>query len=1078
MSLHTIFAVVSVCLFSADVGALSYSSRPPPPVTAVPVSSQSPARPAHVSVIFPSDGECFVAVPTRNGSSELWRYMPNFTAVVEDGGSFFMMGMILLVVCLGAPYGISALDSWLSKTVDRKISSRIEHSSPGNTATRGANDDLTTYGSTSSSSERSAKQPQGSPRVMLTSGLAHNKLKDQYDEQSIKVGSSHEQLGESLKGLSALIQNLTKQGVSRDARDEKSSTQYDERFKTLESKIAEYQSRVNKDRLRIDNLYSTIRGLEGKGVTSSSAQTNTVQPVDSSAQLKRIENKYSQFEKRFDELKKADSASGNRLDELELRSRLNASIVDQLKQKMGPGFGGVEASLAVVQSKLMKTFEQQRDTLQSSISDQRSYVNSQVSLLQTRIGQAVESTENRLKAQQADLDACRRQVQDVDSPEDPLANPRVLSLERYKQKLKEIVEASKKKFDEHAARILGLEEAIYRPTKDVLPTADRLENLEYDVQKLKDGEKGDATGGVEALEQVDALQTQLESLRIDVRTALNRAVAQESHRRLLGVDEEFKQQVTSRLEAIEREKANISRQTKSFESRLRRMRNDCDGLLVKTKELVGAEVGRLSNLEAVLNKANESFSIGLVEIKQQIEFLEMGFTSLGDEMLNRITDYQRRFANNGVDPDLSFVSESDCSLSAVYGHSDAVELPASSSSAGRVRKTLNELGAIHTNGSTFQRPPIPVLDTSTSEQAQQSLDNITIRLPAGTNDYNTHGSVSAMSTLIPQNAPGAAEMASPFDSQRTNEFDNLPENWVTVMDQRVQSVEQSVRGLTELIRSGASIIAGVPDLAARPQHDQQQAATHSPRTLNSSDSNTLLPFSRSEESALEDILGLSARRNPNLAASTELSPISGQPNRPPRGGEAHQQRGREPAAWVAASGIWQLSTEEGYLLSLKTELGRFKAEIDQRISGLETAVATVNGSTNQQDPFAGPRFSSYQQSVPLAPAGSSIPPVPKSEKASTQDLTLPGHRAEWKATVGELRDELEEVRRSLRTLGASVGRESTSLSAFKREIQSKWSRQLGSLPPASMVHELTANCQELTNRLNTLEYNLRFRRLI
>ena len=168
--------------------------------------------------------------------------------------------------------------------------------------------------------------------------LAAERLKHQYDELSTEVSLHRDRIDKQVKAHAALIQKVTRQGVSRDARDETTTARCAERCKILESQVADQQNRLKQDRARIDALYTTIKGIEGRIPADSKTETSASHSADLMAKLTKLENLDNQLEKCHNESRLEQTLSGRRLDELELRSRLNASIVDDLKKKVGPGF--------------------------------------------------------------------------------------------------------------------------------------------------------------------------------------------------------------------------------------------------------------------------------------------------------------------------------------------------------------------------------------------------------------------------------------------------------------------------------------------------------------------------------------------------------------------------------------------------------------------------------------------------------------------------------------------------------------------------------------------------------------------
>lgn len=820
------------------------------------------------------------------------------------------------------------MDSRVASAVDEKIASRLEQSGSGDISQTDAT--AKRQPTASNGTVRAGQHSRDSPNVRLTSALAHQKLKDQHEKLSAEVSLHHGQLEKQIKALAASIQNLTKQGISRDAQDETTNSRHSERLKDLESQVVNQQTRVNKDKARIDGLYSTIREIEGKIAADPNGKKTTNQIPDLAAKVTKLESLNTQLDKRVAEIKEGQSSCGKRLDELELRSRLNASIVDDLKKKVGPGFNNVEAKLGESSSKLMKALEKQRDSLQDSITNQRAYINAQISMLQKQLAEVAKCTGGRMPSGNAAPNTGSNQAE-TNNSEDLSSEATNLALETYKQKLKEIVAASKKKFDEHAARILGLEQAIFKPSQNALPTEERLDNLEYDVQKLKTDERGEMSGGRAVFEQVDALQAQIERLRTDVRTAFTRAVTQEAHRRALGEQESSKQQMLVRLDIVEREQAHLSRQKQSFEIRLKTMLRDCNSCWSKIQQLSESEPGTLAELQAVLKKANESFSVGLVEIKQQVELLEAGFATLGDGLPARIEDYQAAFVWGEIKSSRSSVSNSDCSTLTVHRHLSSEDLPTSCLSTGRTPQKSSGIGSIEASGSDLQLQPTSIRNTAALGHAPQGNGDAAVKGPEPPEIH------SGKRHQLSENSPLSLQVhasTSPF-GPHGKPFFASPEQQITSLADRVKVLEQKMLTLLKSSRPSSLDLAGA------------------------SNSTTHLPLAPSEAATLAQ---------------------------------------------------------------------RSSTSVSQRSEDAKLAV-----------------------------------------KEAVTD---------WQATLAELRAKVEQVQTDLRRFDASIKRESATLSAFKGEIQNRWSRQLGSLPPASMVHELAANYQALTNRINTLEYHLRQRRVI
>lgn len=950
--------------------------------------------------------------------------------------------IIAFIVCIYR-YLIPAFDSRIATAVDEKIASRLEQSNSGDIPQTNAT--ARTKPTASDGTVQAGQHSRHSPNLRLASALAHQKLKDQHEKLSTEVSLHHSQLEKQIKALAASIQNLTQQGVSRDARDVTANSRHSERFKVLESQVADQQTKVHKDKARIDGLYSTIREIEGNIAAVTRGQTTASHSPDLATKVSKLESFNTQLDKRVAEIGQAQSFCGKRLDDLELRSRLNASIVDDLKQKVGPGFNDMDAKLAESSSRFTKALEQQRDSLQISITNQRAYINAQISMLQKQLEEAAKYAGGRMQSGNAIPNSDRRQTATDDS-KDVSSKAVALALETYKQRLKEIIAASKKKFDEHAVRILGLEQAIFKPSQNALPTEERLDNLEYDVQKLKDDEKGETSGGRAVFEQVDALQTQIEKLRTDVRTAFTRAVTQEAHRRMLEEQGSFKQQMMVQLGAVEQEQANLSRRTQSFEIRLKAILRDCDSCWVKIRELSEPELSRLAELEVVLKKANESFSVGLVEIKQQVELLEAGFATLGDGLLARIADYQAASVMGEIESSRSSVSNTDRFTSTVHSHINSEDLPSSCPSARRKPSNWSGIGSIEASGSDLRVQPTSFRNTAALRHALQGNNNADVK---GSEPAETHGGKRHELSGNPPLSLQAHASTSPFGPRR-NLISASPERQTTSLADRVKALEQKMLTLLK---------------SSRPSSLDLTQATNS---------TSLLPFEHFEISPLNlsrSPAQLSIKLSSPMYSYTHPSEIEDVPKSDLT--DQHVKPTRTTS--MTSPGIWQLSSvQQGYLQQLTTEVQRLKTDVNKRLSSVGKVMATIGVPAQPKSSSNGTSPSQSGRSAILAQGTStSIPQV-------SEDAKLPVEQAVtgWQATLAELRAKVEQVQTDLRRFEASIKRESAALSAFKGEIQNRWARQLGSLPPASMVHELAAKYQALANRINTLEYHLRQRRVI
>jgi chromosome segregation ATPase len=210
--------------------------------------------------------------------------------LVVVGSTLYLIIRIVRIV----RYYAWALVSWLSNTINRELASRLD-----------------------------------------------KKLKRRYDELSVKLEFYQEQLDKKVTTPEASVRSLTKQGIVRDDRCENASTKYLERLKTLELQVDKHQSYVNEERSRTDNLVSKtqeirdqIEGLEPKWIAIVEAAKSTSNTAEPSTQPTKVEPADGQLEKRVSDLKQSQLVAAKRLDALELRSRLNASIVDQLKENL------------------------------------------------------------------------------------------------------------------------------------------------------------------------------------------------------------------------------------------------------------------------------------------------------------------------------------------------------------------------------------------------------------------------------------------------------------------------------------------------------------------------------------------------------------------------------------------------------------------------------------------------------------------------------------------------------------------------------------------------------------------------
>lgn len=896
----------------------------------------------------------------------------------------------------------------------------------------------------------------------------------------------------------------------------KSFADLKDQIRDMNQRITQQQTTLVGEQARITLLYTAIEPLKNE-FSSSRSILAIVQSHVSAAKggLDRLQDTFGHLKSRFDGLQHRLTTSDNRIDELELQIKVLRSSMESLRQSGDSGGlaekGSVEARLSSLEHEVrnsqtwtrasppafatvdtnrsvqctlaleysvkaevsteIKRLLNHQQSLEKKLDEQRRHLYDQITSLERRMTAEQASLKGREDLVRARLDA----LAVSNEASEVLKEAKALVQEKFKV----IVDASKQKFDAHGDRIGALEKDIYKPSL-ALPVGERLDVLEYDVQQLTGKEKESAVELRNALENLNMLQGRMDNLRLDVKNAFKKVSTAEADRKTLDARDSAVQQLTTRLGVLEHDSLSHMDKMDYFQKRFEQVQRDCRQFLEKTQQLTESEGPRLNDLERFLQKATGIFSIGLVQIKQQVDSLEKEFEGVGNEVEESVANYLD-LANSEHDQDPPSVSLSICSVEAVHDHvrqpystaehasqpPDPEQVSDSPTSPGEKasyigHRTIQEQGLA----------PLEMFAAASTrnvslEHIQRSVDLMTDRCMTLEMKIERLGSLSDERLGDLHRAEVAEQVVTDLGHrvrlledglQNSKLGDNIATThgstepaWPqeTALVQSAASALLTARSTFKPFSSDVLLSADEDGITDRLEDDEKEKALNPIRTLRTS-------------SSLASKKNIQASVHPYGETTPSVS--------------YHSQLGDQKTAiaLVKASSIWSTSAEFDRTTALEGKLQRFEKDVNQQMSlfgaNLEKTGTSLRDLTLLISSAYGPAMSGNQQATVLEILGPASDPSDSPSTASKGETTLPTTLNEVKATLTALKDNFERM-------NLIVNEDTQKLSSLQRRLDDTWKRQMAT-PTALRVNQLGDSIQQLTDRINTLEYNLRWRRLI
>lgn len=880
----------------------------------------------------------------------------------------------------------------------------------------------------------------------------------------------------------------------------------------LDQRITEQESFAIDQHKRVTIIHAAMEPLKNHSISSQSMLESLQSHITAiTGGFGRLEKAFGHLKDRFDTLQRRSTASDKRIDEVEIRVKVIDSTLKTLQQPERSSEGGfLEERMAVVEQEMrklqasartpppppvpppqpatvythrsvqcsiapdssvqdqiakdMKRLINQQRSLDKSLDEQRRHLDSQIMAL-----------EKRMTAEQVSMktreDAMRGRLQSLvvsDEPSEVLTEVKALVQEKFKV----IVDASKQKFTAQGERIAALEKDVYKPSL-ALPVGERLEVLEYDVQQLTSKEKESTLDLRTAIENLNVLQGRMDNLRLDVKNAFKKVTIAESDRKPLDVRDSAVQQLITRVEKLEH--GNISNVDKldNFQQRFEQVQHDCRQFLDKIHRLTESGSPRLNDLERVLQKATEIFSIGLVQIKQQVESLEKEIDGVSNEVDDCVAKYLD-ISGLESDQDSSPFSPSVCSIEAIYGHCDEREAisadppqsPSRHGASNPLTPPAEDTGLILLDFSPTSSTRNILLD-----QVQQDVDELTDRY-------------MALETKLERIETQAKSASS--GNQGVTETEN-PIERNAYLNQRVKllesdSLDRKLHHITAKTNSSEEIWRQEENLersAATALLTTRSAFNPFPCAMDD-DVKSDHVKQDGEGEVLHDLHALPTFVTMDSGESFEstMQPIPDVDTPSPPG---HHRRPQEDAnrsvALVKASSIWASPTQGETSTALEGKLGRLEEDMGRQLSQVEANLEKTAISLRD---------------LTLLIASAIGPAMSLTQHATLQDILGPTHVASlskgaalstyalpaFQDTLNDLKTTLEKLQNNFNRIDSIVFQDSTKLSSLQREFDEKWKRQTATLPAVSRVNQLADGVQNLTDRMNALEYNLRYRRVI
>jgi archaellum component FlaC len=876
-----------------------------------------------------------------------------------------------------------------------------------------------------------------------------------------------------------------------------------DQIRDMNQRITGQQTTLLGEQARITMLYTAMEPLKNEFSASRSILAIVQSHISAvKGGLDRLQDTFGHLKSRFDGLQGRLTTSDNRIDELELQIQALRSSLESFRQGIhSAGLAqkeSVQACLSPIENEVRNsqilakapppasgtvyTHRSVRSTsapespVMSEVSqgvkrllEQQHLYKKKLDEQMCQLDDQIAGLERRMTAEQVSL---RTGEEAVQARLDALAvsNEASQVLKEAKafvrEKFKKIVDASKLKFEEHGNRIAALEKDVYKPSL-APPMGERLEVLEYDVQKLTGKEMESAIQLCTALENLNVLQERMDNLRLDVKNAYKKVSTPEADRKSLYAHDSAVQQLTTRLEMLEHDSLSHMDTMDHFQKRFEQVQLDCRQFLEKTQQLTGLEGPRLNDMERVLQKATEIFAIGLVQIKKQVEYLEQEFEGVGNEVGERLANYLD-LADSERDRNAPSASHSICSVEAVHNH-------------------------VYQSPRTAMQPPRPsdpefVSDSSTFPGGNSGIvDHRTIQ-EQGLAPLDTFSTSSTRNVSLEQ-----IQRAFILLTDRCRTLEMKLERFESLSDARLgnlQRDEVAQQGIADLDRRVRLLEVELPN--GRLGHNMATTQSSNPpawlqeTALVQSSASALLTTRSTLEPFSADVLSSTDREEiaGRLRESDQSKPINPIPALPTFSSLASREsiqasvRPYEKTtpsasfqlALVQASSIWSPpSAEFGPTSALEGKLERFEKGVNQQMSqlraNLERTMTSLQDLTLLIASAYGPVLSGDQKATVLEILEPASDPSDQTSTASKETILTPSFN-DFKASLAALKDNFERM-------DLIVKQDTQKLVSLQRQLD-----ETAMTTPASQINHLRENVGYLTNRINTLEHNLHWKGVI
>ncbi|KAI5453266.1 hypothetical protein NCC49_006289 [Naganishia albida] len=453
-------------------------------------------------------------------------------------------------------------------------------------------------------------------------------------------------------------------------------------IRDLNHRMTQQEAAVAENRSRIRLLYKAAESTN-KGYLSCQSILDKLQLGVSA--IGGLQGLFDGLALRFDTFQSSLAAFDNRIEELERHVKVIRYSLESVRARLDAGELGRGESMAGRSLGKESTVKAEVSRELKRLLDQEHLLDKKLDAQKRQLHDHINSLEKRIRTEQASLknqeDTLRTRL-DTMSVSSEVGQVLIEAKALVQEKYNAIANESKRNFEQHSARITALEQDVYKQ-EATLPVGERLDALEYDVQKMVESENDSAEKLRDAIENLDRLQNLTKDLRLATKNAVQKLRTSIADSKASDRLESAIQQLTTRLEALEHD--SISHMDKV--ERVEEVQRECRQLLDKAQQLTESGEPRLNDLEMILKQATEIISIGLVQIKQQVECLEKDFEGVGHEIGKCVINYLEHTKSDNQSQ-LS-VSPSTCSVEAVYEslHPPAMESHETPLSSGQEEQT-------------------------------------------------------------------------------------------------------------------------------------------------------------------------------------------------------------------------------------------------------------------------------------------------------------------------------------------------------------------------------------------------------